>query len=353
MSAAARFKWTRRRLAGAGLLAVLLGLLTFYPLPYFLKTPGSAESVKSRVSVAGSDWREKGDFLFTTVYQHVKPGILEYAFVRLRETYTETVPVRKAIGNVSNVEAYNQLTEWMREDSEASSVIAAYRYLNRPLQVEKTGVIIRAFVPNSPASKVLHEGDIITGADGEAVRTVQELAARLKGRKAGESVKLQVKRGTKTVEAAVPVIELDQEENGNPRMGIGFYHAQVQKAVPEVPVQFKLEDIGGPSAGLMLTLDILSKLEKKDYTRGRRIAGTGTIDADGKVGQIGGIRFKLVAAGREGADYFLVPKDAEGTQGNQKEAEAFLKEFATGMKLVPVATLKEAADFLASLPEAP
>jgi Lon-like protease len=348
-----RMKWTKRRIIWTGSIAVLFGFLTFYPLPYFLKTPGSAEPVKNRVSVQGSDWSERGDFLFTTVYQHVKPGILEYAFVRLKEAYTETVPVSQAIGSVSNVDAYSQLSEWMRVDSEASSVIAAYGYLQKPLQVDKTGVIIRAFVPNSPASKLLHEGDIITGADGNAIRTVQELADRLKGRKPGETVKIQVKRGSKSTEFPVPVIELDKDAAGTPRVGIGFYHAQVQKAVPEIPIRFKLDDIGGPSAGLMLSLDIISKLEKKDYTRGRQIAGTGTIDAEGKVGQIGGIRFKLVAASREDAEYFLVPKDQEGTDGNQKDAEAFLQTYSTSMKLVPVATLKEAADFLSALPVKP
>ncbi|WP_438444228.1 YlbL family protein [Gorillibacterium sp. sgz5001074] len=341
---------SRRRLIAAGASLAVLGVLTFYPLPYFLKTPGSAEQVKTRVTVADSRWTEKGDFLFTTVFQHVKPGILEYAFVRLTEDYTETVPVEQAIGNVSDVDAYQQLTEWMRVDSEASSVLAAYHYLGKPIQVEQTGVIIRSFLPNAPAAKSLHEGDIIIAADGKPVKTVQDLAGQLKGKKKGDTVLLQIKRGSKTVEANVPVIELDSE-NGTPRLGIGFYHAQVQKAVPDLPIRFRLDDIGGPSAGLMLSLDIVSKLEQKDYTRGRKIAGTGTIDADGNVGQIGGIRFKLVAASREGAEYFLVPKDMGETDSNQKDAEQFLRSYSTSMKLVPVGTLKEAADFLAALPE--
>jgi Lon-like protease len=342
-------RWTKARIAGAVSLAVVLGFLTFYPLPYFIKTPGSAEPVKGRVSIEGSEWQEEGDFLFTTVLQHIKPSILEFAYVRLKEKYTETIPVQKAIGNVSDVDAYNQLTEWMRIDSESSAVMAAYKYIGKPLQVEQTGVIIRSFLKGSPASKLLHEGDIVIGAEGQTVHTAAELAERLKGKKTGDTVSIQVQRGKKTVEAAVPLIDLDSE-NGTPRPGIGFYHSQVQKALPDVPVKFKLNDIGGPSAGLMLSLDIVSKLEQKDYTRGRKIAGTGTIDAEGNVGQIGGIRYKLVAASREGAEYFLTPKDVQETDGNQKEAEEFLKTYDTPMKLVPVATLKEAADFLAALP---
>lgn len=345
-----RFPRSKARLAGTLALAVILGFLLFYPLPYFIKTPGSAEPVKSRVSVDGSDWQEKGDFLFTTVLQHIKPSILEYAFVRLKEKYSETVPVGQAIGNVSDVDAYNQLTEWMRVDSESSAVMAAYGFLNKPLQVEENGVIIRSFLKDSLASRKLHEGDIVNGIDGKTIRNSEELASQLKGRNPGDTVKVQLQRGKKTLEEAVSLVKLE-DAGGTTRAGIGFYFSPVRKALPDIPVKFKLDDIGGPSAGLMLTLDIVSKLEKKDYTRGLKIAGTGTIDAQGNVGQIGGIRYKLVAASREGAAYFLCPKDQQSMDGNQKEAEAFIKSYSTGMKLVPVATLKEAADFLAGLPE--
>lgn len=349
MSNNTRIRWSRRRIGTVAALAVLAGLLAFYPLPYFIKAPGSAEPVKSRVAVDGSGWVEEGDFLFTTVLQYIKPSILEYAFIRLKEKYTETVPVQEAIGNVSDVDAYNQLTEWMRVDSESNAVMAAYQYIGKPLQVEKTGVIIRSFLKNSPASKVLHEGDIVVGAEGKSIRTAAELAEQLKEKKAGDTVNIQVQRGKKSIQETVPLMELDSD-NGTARKGVGFYYSQVQKALPDVKVKFKLDDIGGPSAGLMLSLDIVSKLEQKDYTRGLKIAGTGTIDSDGKVGQIGGIRYKLVAASREGADYFLVPKDPEGASGNQKEAQEFLSSYSTSMRLVPVGTLKEAADFLLALP---
>ncbi len=345
-----RSSWSKARLGGTVALAAILGFLLFYPLPYFVKTPGSAEAVKTRVSVESSDWQEKGDFLFTTVLQHIKPSILEYAFVRVKEKYTETVPVEQAIGNVSDVDAYNQLTEWMRVDSEASAVMAAYDYLNKPLQVEETGVIIRSFLKDTLASRKLHEGDIVTGIEGKPIRNSEELALQLKNRKPGDAVKVQIQRGKKTLEETVTLVKLD-DGGGASRAGIGFYFSPVRKALPDIPVKFKLDDIGGPSAGLMLTLDIVSKLEQKDYTRGLKIAGTGTIDAKGNVGQIGGIRYKLVAASREGAAYFLCPKDVLTTDGNQKEAEAFLQDYSTKMKLVPVATLKEAAAFLAGLPD--
>lgn len=344
----AYYRRKRIVLPAAGL-AILLALAMFVPLPYFVKSPGTAEPVKGRVFVPGGEEVEKGNFLFTTVSQLEKPNALLFGLKLLTEKYSEVVPFKEAIGSVSDLDAYDQLVKWMRVDSESNAVIAAYHYMKRPIEVEESGVIVRAFTEGSPSSGILHEGDILTAVDGMPVATAAQLADRLKGKKAGDRVKVTVQRGKKSVEEEVSLIELDAG-NGGKKIGIGFMYAQVKKAKPPEAIDFKLDDIGGPSAGLMLSLDILSKLEKTDYTRGHQIAGTGTIDADGLVGQIGGIRHKLVAADREGAEYFLVPKDLSPTDSNQKDAEAFLQTYKTDMKLIPVGTLAEAAEFLSKLP---
>lgn len=112
----------------------------------------------------------------------------------------------------------------------------------------------------------------------------------------------------------------------------------------DVDVTLKLTDVGGPSAGLLLSLGIIDKLEGDgsggDLTGGKVIAGTGTIDADGEVGAVGGVPLKTQAARRDGASVFLVPKAECG------QAEAELPE---GLRLVPVTTLKGAVDALKAL----
>lgn len=72
-------------------------------------------------------------------------------------------------------------------------------------------------------------------------------------------------------------------------------------------VSMHVDDIGGPSAGMMYALGLIDKLTEQDETGGRIIAGTGTISADGKVGAIGGIRLKMIGARRDGAEWFLAP----------------------------------------------
>jgi Lon-like protease len=114
-----------------------------------------------------------------------------------------------------------------------------------------------------------------------------------------------------------------------------------------VHVDLRLADIGGPSAGLMFSLGIVDKLKGNghggDLTGGRTIAGTGTIDANGKVGAVGGVALKTKAARRDGASYFLVPKD--------ECADAANGGLPKGLRLISVQTLSQAVDALEGLQE--
>lgn len=111
-----------------------------------------------------------------------------------------------------------------------------------------------------------------------------------------------------------------------------------------IKVSLKLADVGGPSAGLLFSLGVINKLDGDgsggDLTGGRNIAGTGTIDADGTVGAVGGVALKTQAARRDGATVFLVPKD---------ECSDAKSELPKGMRLIPVTTLKGAVNSLTAL----
>lgn len=108
----------------------------------------------------------------------------------------------------------------------------------------------------------------------------------------------------------------------------------------DVDVQLRLEDVGGPSAGLLFSLGIIDKLGTGDLTGGKVIAGTGTITPGGKVGAVGGVPLKTQAARRDGATVFLVPK------AECSDAQA---ELPKGLRLIPVTTLKGAVDSLEAL----
>lgn len=357
-----------RRYRAAIVVAVLVIIVIVasnWSLPYVLYGPGSAEPVHPRVET-DHKVEQKGELLFTTVSSYSKPNVFSiiYAWLNPRmDIQTQA----KATGGTVNLTAYRNLMAWMRDSSEANALLAAYTAMNKKIDVKEQGVIINSFIKETKAREHgLQEGDIITAVDGIKANNAETLSKYLSSKKPGDTVKLSGTRGGKALEASVPLIKMPS--TGKP--GIGFTNQTVLKVTPPDKVKFDFEDTGGPSAGLMMTLEIISQLQQKDLTKGYRIAGTGTIAADGSVGLIGGIQYKLMAADREKVDYFLVPytrvaadhwqdnqkispKDAINAVlngfGNWSLAQQTVADLKLKPKLVPVASLQDALDFLNSL----
>jgi PDZ domain-containing protein len=342
-----RHTFTFRRYRTAliiGFVIIVLLFANFKSWPYVLYGPGSAEPVHPRVET-GHKLDEKGALLFTTVSSYSRPNVFSIVYAWLNPRM-DIQSQEKATGGVTNLNAYRNLLSWMRDSSEAYALLAAYTVMNKKIDMKQQGVIIVRFLPESKASENgLQEGDIITHIDGKEAKTVQELSSYISEKNPGDKVKVSGTRGDKPFEATVPLISMPQTD----RTGIGFQNDTVLKVTPPDPVKFDFNDTGGPSAGLMMTLEIVAQLTGEDLTRGYRIAGTGTIAADGKVGQIGGIQYKLMAADREKADYFLVPYDEKAGLANWKLANETVKKLDLSLNLVQVSTLGEALDFLKKL----
>ncbi|MDR4145132.1 PDZ domain-containing protein, partial [Bacillus paranthracis] len=134
----------------------------------------------------------------------------------------------------------------------------------------------------------------------------EKLIAYLKEKRAGDIVHLEFLHGKKKKEADVEVIELDKKTG---QVGIGIAPEDNMTIHPSIDVKINSENIGGPSAGFMFSLEVYNQIVKEDLTRGYKIAGTGTMDAEGNVGQIGGIKHKIVAAHKEDVDIFFYPRD--------------------------------------------
>ena len=154
----------------------------------------------------------------------------------------------------------------------------------------------------TPAEGELEVRDVITGVNGQRVTTTQETADAVQATPAGQDVRLTVFRDgrQRTVEVT------PGEREGRPFLGIDMLPSY--RFPFQVGVQID-DTLGGPSAGLMFSLGIYDTLTPGSLTGGEIVAGTGTIDPDGKVGPIGGIQQKIAAARDAGAELFLVPPD--------------------------------------------
>lgn len=216
------------------------------------------------------------------------------------------------------------------KQSQSSAETAALRELGYPTEVAVTKV-----VEGSPAQGVLEVGDIVTALDGSKASSPGELVDLVRKQPAGTERTVTFRRGGEQRTGQIKTVKGD---DGNPKLGI---EVEVRQDHP-FTLEIQLDRIGGPSAGLMFALGIIDKVKPEDLTGGMTIAGTGTIDEDGKVGPIGGIHQKLVAAKAAGVKAFLTP------EANCADAVAGAP---SGMPLVKVGSLNEALDALRALRE--
>ncbi|MCB5183122.1 YlbL family protein [Streptomyces antimicrobicus] len=225
--------------------------------------------------------------------------------------------------------------------SQESAKVAALKQLGIPVTAR---VVVSTVVKGSPSEGTLHAGDVIKAVDGSPVRAPEDVAKLVTKHKAGEPVEFTIVPA-KDAEAAE---KAGKEPEGSQKIGIttakaeGDGHAIVGiKAGTDhtfpFPIDIKLADVGGPSAGLMFALGIVDKLTPQDLTGGKFVAGTGTIDDNGKVGPIGGIQMKTIGARAAGARYFLTPAD------NCASAAARVPD---GLTLVKVDTIADAVQSL-------
>jgi PDZ domain-containing protein len=222
----------------------------------------------------------------------------------------------------------------MFSDSEANATASALRQLGLPIEVT-----VALVTEGGAAEGALEEGDVLRAIDGEEVDRPETLQRTVAGHAPGDRVVLDVVRDGEPREIEVELGGHPDDEN-RAFLGIGM----AAQPTGDVEVEYNVSGVGGPSAGLMLSLAVVDKLSPGDLTEGRHIAGTGSIDGVGVVGPIGGITHKIAAAREDGAEVFLVPTD------NCSEA---LTADAGDMKLISVGTLDAAVDALGDPNAAP
>jgi PDZ domain-containing protein len=197
------------------------------------------------------------------------------------------------------------------------------------------GFGVNSVAPNSPNQAVLHPGDRFVSVDGTKVTDDQSLRKVLAAHKAGDKLAIDLIRDGKT-QLINAVLGAPPSGSSTPRLGITV----TTGCLPPFEVSLSLAGIGGPSAGLMFALGIIDKVSDHDLTHGRFIAGTGSIDPSGAVGQIGGISLKMIAAHRAGATVFLAPaSNCADVRGN----------VPSGLQVIKVSTLHDAIASLDAL----
>jgi PDZ domain-containing protein len=301
-------------------------------LPYLAFSPGPISDAADSVVVDEAEvFPPDGELLMLTVVSQ-EVNVFEALIAGVDPTIdlVRKQAVRRA--GETDEEYRNRVLQQM-DDSNFRSVAVALDYLG--YELVPTEVVINEFVEGVPAESVLQLGDTIKAINEVPITTVVEIRSQIEGLQPGDTMDVTIERDGVVSTVTVELAERE-DEPGAPMIGVVLG----ELTQPPFPVDIEAGDVGGPSAGMMHTLAIIDTLTEGELTKGRVVAGTGTIRMDGTVGNIGGIRQKVVAAEAAGADYILVP---EGNYDSALTAER------DTLEIVPVATIDEAVAFLEGL----
>ncbi|PVE92241.1 PDZ domain-containing protein [Microbacterium sp. TPD7012] len=340
---------TRSGKPGLGVWALIVALialvvLTFLPTPYVIQRPGPVYDTLGTatgtdgeqvplISVEGAETFETGGTLDLTTVQVVgnrerTPSWFELALAWM-DSSRAVVPLDSVFPEGVTTEQRDERNAMLMVDSQHEATAAALNELGYDTGAK---VVVQEAVADAPADGLLEGEDVITAIDGTPVTSATQLREAIQ-KAGGDPVALTVLRAGE--EKTVEVTPEEHTENDVTTWLIGITLRTDYDF--EVDVTLQLDNVGGPSAGMMFALGIIDTLTEGELNGGHNIAGTGTIDAEGTVGPIGGIRQKLYGARDAGADYFLAPAS---------NCDEVVGHVPDGLQVIRTATLEESLDAL-------
>lgn len=332
--------------------AIVLAL-AFYPMESYISKPGGAYELSPFVDVEGGDEDDIGTMSLLTIAL-AKATPLTYAYAKLVDNQ-KIYKANQIRQEDEDDKEYNVRQLKLMSDSQFNAITVAYNRAKKPYTITNNGIFIFNVVDGSAADNVLEPGDKILEMDNIKDLTESSIQTYLADKQEGDTIQLLVERNGKELikEVTLKVVPGVLEKPG---IGISYKEDKIVETTPVV--HMNTEDIGGPSAGLMFTLQILNQLLPEDITKGHNIAGTGEMLPDGTVGRIGGIDLKVIAADREGMEIMFAPDDEidpaileknPDLTSNYEEALKSAKKIGTKMKIVPVKTVDDALAYLDKL----
>lgn len=347
-----------RSVSAVATCALLAGAFVL-PSSYVKEGPGPLFDVlgtyqdKDVIEVSGApSYKTYGKLNMTTVsvaggpYTELSGAEAFYGWLAFDGNRSLVVPTDALYPHVSHETATAETGAQMA-DSQTQAKVAAMRHLK--MQVTEK-VLVNTTVEGSPAAGVLESGDRLLKVGDKQITTLKDVSQAVNASN-GSPIQVTVERDGQ--QRTVTLNPVRSAEGDRWVVGISLKQSYDLPA----QVQYNLDGVGGPSAGLMLALGTVDKLSEgtllADEDAGgdpyrSYVSGTGTIDADGKVGAIGGIKYKILATGRYGARYFLAPKEnCDSIVKMQAEDPALFNYYHAGqvkgeMVVIPVSTLDEA-----------
>ena len=334
-------RWVSIPVAIIVVLVVAVVISSRVDLSYYAVQPGMAQSVQQFITVPAGKAHHVARPVKLTDVELSRVSALTYLYFKL-DSNTDLQPLESVTGGTppSELDAQGNL-EMSQAESQAKA--AALRRLGYAVPATPAGAVMFAVWNGTPAYGVLHVGDVVTAVDGAPTLTADSLSSTLKKFRSGQTVNLSVAKGGSGKPQSIPIVlrastvDLGNGQTAHVNLGIEPQD-QVTYTFP-FPVSIDVTNIGGPSAGLAMTLGVIDTLSGGNLTGSRTVAATGTMDDQGNVGDVGGVPQKTIAVERAGATIFLVPP---------QEYKAALAKKTPGLQIFAVSTLSQALQVLAT-----
>ena len=312
------------------LILVFIYVLFNFKLDFSIYSPGGLINLDNRIVSEDKVYESKGSINMTYV-SLVKGTIPTYLLAKIIPTW-DIIP-NEDITYDGNLDETIKIDQYYLEESISNAYMVAYNTAGIDYQIKKSNNYVTYIYEGAKTDLKLFDNIIkYDNIDFTTFSTMQEY---ITNKKVGDKVDFLVKREGKEIKCYAELIDLD----GVAKVGVSAAIINEYESDINIDIKSKKTE-SGSSGGFMMALAMYNALTKEDITHGKDIAGTGTIDADGNVGVIGGVIYKLAGAVKNGADIMLVPED------NYEEAYNYKKEHKFDIELVSIAKFDEAIDYL-------
>ena len=313
------------------ILMIFIIFMFYYETPYMIYRSGGTIDLNNRV-IIDKDYTQKGSIsmsyvtamkgspAFVLLSYIIPDWDLEKISENSESSYDETLEIGK---------------EYLKEGID-NAIIAAFNETSYNIEITKEN--IKAIFLSDKAKTDIKVGDLFLKINDKEINNFKEVKDLINSLQENEKVNIVVKNKDKEYERYAYIYKA---EDNTLKIGVAFH--TTYEYTTEIPVKVNMKNNeSGSSGGLMMSLQIYNALTPEDITKGLKIVGTGTINADGTVTEIGGVKYKVLAASKAKADIFFCPED------NYNEAMAVKNKRNLKIEIVKVNSLKEVIDYLNS-----
>lgn len=309
---------------------LIFALIFNIKFDYEIYSAGGLIDISKRVEVEDSK-KDEGSFNLSFVTG--RKGILPFVLLSYIIPGWDLVPLDESRVEDESYEEILERNKIYLKEGVNNAIISAFNEAGEEFKIKSSHLTVIYVM--SDAETEIKVGDELIDVNGNKVNNLEEFSNQINLYSNDDNITITVKRNNKMVKTTSKIKTIEEEKV----VGLFLVNLFEIKTSKDIEINYKTHE-GGSSGGFMTSLYIYNALTDEKLAGNNKIAGTGTIDSEGYVGEIAGIKYKLLGSEKNKADVFLVPYD------NYEEAKKVKEEFSLKIKLIKVNTLREAINKL-------